>query len=197
MKVGVLGTGDVGRSLGKGFITLGHEVRMGGREAGNPKAKEWATAAGPKATTGTFADAAAFGEILCLATLGAANEEVIRMAGPSNFSNKVLIDATNPLDTSTGTLQLYVGGKDSGGEQVQRWVPDAHVVKAFNTVGNAYFFQPLFPGGPPDMFIAGNDAEAKKPAVGGGPQLSRASTPSSESQPATPSSRLPRSFVPR
>ena len=166
MKVGILGTGDVGRSLGKGFVTLGHDVKMGSRDPANAKAQEWARDAGPKASAGAFADAAAFGHILVLATLGSANESVIRAAGVKNFSDKVVIDATNPLDHSSGTLRLFVGHTDSGGEQVQRWLPEARVVKAFNTVGNAHMFQPQFPGGPPDMFIAGNQDAAKR-AVGG------------------------------
>jgi predicted dinucleotide-binding enzyme len=166
MKVGILGSGDVGRALGRGFVTLGHDVKMGAREPGNAKAKEWVSATGPKASAGTFADAAAFGDLLVLATLGSANESVIRAADVKNFSNKVVIDATNPLDHSSGTLRLYVGHTDSLGEQVQRWIPEAHVVKAFNTVGNALMFQPQFPEGRPDMFIAGNQDAAKR-AVGG------------------------------
>lgn len=163
MKVGVLGTGDVGKALGKGFVTLGHEVKMGSREAGNPKAVAWAKEMGPKASEGTFADAAKFGEIVVLATLGVANEAVLRAAGPENLNGKVLIDTTNPLDFSQGMPpRLAVGHTDSGGEQVQRAVPGALVVKAFNTVGNAHMFRPDFAGGPPDMFICGNDEGAKK-----------------------------------
>jgi predicted dinucleotide-binding enzyme len=161
MKVGILGTGEVGRALGRAFVALGHDVTMGAREAGNAKAVAWAKETGPKASAGTFADAVAFGEIVVLATLGAANESAVRMAGLSAFMGKTVIDTTNPLDFSTGAPRLSVGFSDSGGEQVQRLLPDAHVVKAFNTVGNAHMFRPQFPGGPPDMFICGNDAGAK------------------------------------
>jgi predicted dinucleotide-binding enzyme len=163
MRIGVLGTGDVGKALGKAFITLGHEVRMGSRSANNEKAIEWAKEMGAKASVGTFADAAEFGEVIVLATLGVANEEVLRSAGAERFHAKLLIDTTNPLDFSAGMPpRLAVSGNDSGGEQVQRLVPGARVVKAFNTIGSPFMFRPDFPGGPPDMFIAGNDEEAKK-----------------------------------
>ena len=162
MNVGILGTGDVGRALGKGFITLGHSVKMGAREARNEKALAWAREVGAKASAGTFADAASFGDIVVLATLGVANESAITMAGRDTFQGKVLIDTTNPLDFSGGMPpKLAVSGNDSGGEHVQRLLPDAYVVKAFNTVGNAFMFRPEFPGGPPDMFIAGNSDDAK------------------------------------
>jgi predicted dinucleotide-binding enzyme len=130
---------------------------MGARDAGNAKARAWAAEAGPRASTGAFPDAAGFGEIVILATLGSANESALRVAGPERLRGKVLIDATNPLDFSRGVPpSLFVGHTDSGGEQVQR------LVKAFNTVGHAHMFRPDFPGGPPDMFLCGNDAEAKR-----------------------------------
>lgn len=163
MKIGILGTGDVGRALGRGFVTLGHEVKMGSRSATNEDALAWAREMGPKASAGTFAAAAAFGEVVVLATLGVANEAVLESAGPEALRGKVLIDATNPLDLSGGMPpKLAVAGDDSGGERVQRQLPGAHVVKAFNTVGNALMFRPELPGGPPDMFIAGDDADAKR-----------------------------------
>jgi predicted dinucleotide-binding enzyme len=163
MKVGVLGTGDVGRALARGFVTIGHEVMMGARSASNEKARAWAAQMGSRASTGTFADAAAFGDIVVLATLGVANEDVLRSAGPGRLRGKVLIDATNPLDFSGGMPpKLAVTGEDSAGERVQRALPGARVVKAFNIVGNSSMFRPQFPGGPPDMFIAGDDAAAKQ-----------------------------------
>lgn len=167
MHVGILGTGDVGRAIGKGFIALGHAVTIGGRDAANEKALAWAREAGAAASVGTFRDAASVGEIIVLATLGIANERAIQMAGIENFRGKVLIDATNPLDFSGGIPpKLAVSGNDSGGERVQRLLPDARVVKAFNTVGNAFMFRPDFPDGPPDMFICGDDAEAKAKVSG-------------------------------
>jgi len=162
MNVGILGTGDVGKALGKGFIALGHAVKMGARDAGSEKALAWARGMGASASAGSFGEAAAFGEVIVLATLGTANEQAITLAGPEKFRDKILIDTTNPLDFSGGGPKLAVSGNDSAGEQVQRFLPDAHVVKAFNTVGNALMFRPDFPGGPPDMFICGNHDEAKK-----------------------------------
>jgi predicted dinucleotide-binding enzyme len=163
MKIGILGTGDVGRAIGKGFIALGHEVKMGGREPSNAKAQAWAKEMGSRASTGTFADAAAFAEVAVLATLGAANPEVLELAGPQRLAGKLVIDTTNPLSKGYPP-GLFLSGNDSGGEQVQRLLPGAHVVKAFNIVGNVHMFKPQFPGGPPDMFIAGNDEGAKKKA---------------------------------
>jgi predicted dinucleotide-binding enzyme len=164
MKIGILGTGDVGHALGKAFIALGHEVKMGSRDAGNEKALAWAKTAGAKASNGTFADAADFGEIVVLATLGTANESALRAAGPEKLNGKIVIDTTNPLDLGGGLtgLKLAIAGEDSAGERVQRLLPGARVVKAFNTVGHAWFFRPDFAGGPPDMFICGDDAGAKQ-----------------------------------
>lgn len=162
MRIGILGTGDVGRSLANGFLSLGHEVKMGSRESGNAKAESWAAAAGPRASVGTFDEAAQFGELVVLATLWSGTENALRLAGAQNMAGKILIDATNPLVTAPGApLSLALGHKDSGGEQVQRWAPGGRVVKAFNTVGHAHMVHPQFPGGPPDMFICGNDAAAK------------------------------------
>ena len=162
MNIGILGTGDVGKALGRGFVALGHAVKMGARDARNEKALAWAQEVGAKASVGTFGDAASFGEVIVLATLGVANESAIRMAGLEKFRGKLLIDTTNPLDFSGGMPpKLAVSGNDSGGERVQRLVPDAHVVKAFNTVGNPFMFRPNFPGGPPDMFICGDNDAAK------------------------------------
>ena len=162
MKVGILGTGDVGRALGTGFARKGHEVKMGSRDAKNPKLAEFVKAAGPKASGGTFAEAAAFGEVIVLATLWSGTESVLKQAGSRNFAGKVVMDATNPLVFAPNAPPaLERGWNDSAGEQVQRWLPDAKVVKAFNIVGNALMVDPQLPGGPPDMFICGNDAEAK------------------------------------
>jgi len=163
MRIGVLGTGPVGRMLGGGFISRGDEVMIGSREPDSDKLKEWKAANGPRASTGSFADAAKFGEIVVLATLWSGTESALKLAGPGNFKGKTVIDATNPLlfhDDAPPSLAL--GWDDSGGEQIQRWLPGAHVVKAFNIVGNAHFIKPDFPGGPPTMFIAGNDARAKE-----------------------------------
>ncbi len=163
MKVGILGTGDVGRALGTGFAKLGHDVKMGSRSKTNEKAVAWARETGAKASVGTFAEAAQFGDVVVLATLGTATEDILKSVGAAAFKGKIVIDTTNPLDFSGGMPpKLFVGTTDSLGERIQRILPGAHVVKAFNTVGNAWMFKPDFPGGPPDMFICGNDADAKK-----------------------------------
>jgi 8-hydroxy-5-deazaflavin:NADPH oxidoreductase len=163
MKVGILGSGDVAQALGTGFTTLGHEVRLGSRTADNPKTVAWAKGTKGKGSTGTFADAAAFGEVLVLATHGVSTTEAIRLAGPSHFDGKVVIDATNPITpTAQGLPALAIGLTTSQGEEDQKAVPKAFVVKAFNIINNAHMFRPTFPNGPPDMIICGNDAAAKK-----------------------------------
>jgi 8-hydroxy-5-deazaflavin:NADPH oxidoreductase len=160
VRIGILGSGDVGRALAAGFAGLGHDVKIGSRDP--QKLADWAATAGPHVSTGTFADAAQFGDILVLATLGVATEEAIRLAGIDAFADKVVIDATNPLDFSTGAPRLSIGHTDSLGEVIQRLLPRTRVVKAFNTVGNALMVHPDLPGGPPDMFLCGNDEDAKK-----------------------------------
>ena len=167
MKVGIIGSGEVGRALGSGFASRGHEVKVGSR---NPKSAElvaWREKAGAKASTGTFAEAAKHGEVLLLAVRGTAAENAIKLAGPENIGTKVVIDVTNPLDFSGGPMPgLFVGPNDSLGERIQRILPNAKVVKCFNTVANPQMVDPKFAGGAPDMLIAGNDAAAKKKVVG-------------------------------
>lgn len=160
IRVGILGSGDVGRALARGFAGLGHDVKIGSRDP--EKLAEFVASAGPRISSGTFAEAAQFGDVVVLATLGTGTEDAIRLAGVDAFDGKVVIDTTNPLDFSTGMPRLSIGHTDSLGEVVQRLLPKARVVKAFNTVGNAHMVHPQFAGGPPDMFIAGNDADAKK-----------------------------------
>jgi len=162
MKIGILGTGTVGKAIGHGFVALGHDTKMGARDAANENARAWVAQEGAKASSGTFADAARFAEVVVLAAKGTAALDVLRAAGAENLAGKVLIDATNPLDESTRPPALFVGHTDSLGERVQREVPAAKVVKAFNTIGNHLMFKPELPGGPPDMFIAGDDDGAKK-----------------------------------
>ena len=162
MKVGVLGTGDVGRALGRGFVSRGHEVMMGSRDPSSEKVREWVAKQGSRASSGTNAEAATFGELIVLATKWTGTENALRLAGEENLRGKVLIDATNPLHVEPGKPpSLALGHTDSGGEQVQRWAPGARVVKAFNIVGNPHMVDPVFPEGQPDMFICGNDADAK------------------------------------
>ncbi|HEY8142810.1 MAG TPA: NAD(P)-binding domain-containing protein [Kofleriaceae bacterium] len=162
MKIGILGTGDVGQSLAKGLIGLGHEVMIGSRESGGEKLTKALASVGGGARGGTFAEAAAFGEMVALCCLGAAIESVLGLAGAKNLAGKVLIDATNPLDFSRGFPPRLASMEDgSAGQTVQRLAPGARVVKAFNTAGNATYVNPSYEGGPPDMFICGDDDSAK------------------------------------
>jgi 8-hydroxy-5-deazaflavin:NADPH oxidoreductase len=162
-QVGVLGSGEVGRRLAAGFCSRGHDVMIGSRDPAKPELREWLSSDGAGIESGTFAEAAAHGELLILAVLGNAAEEAIADAGPENFSGKVVIDATNPLDFSGGfPPKLSIAGEDSLGERVQRALPDAKVVKAFNTIGNPYFVDPSFSESEPTMLIAGDDEGAKR-----------------------------------
>src|SRR5437773_1264870 len=163
MKVGILGSGDVGRALGKGFAARGHDVKLGSRNTKSKELLAWLKDTKGKASAVSPKEAAAHGEVIVLAVVGAAVDDVIDLAGRDNFDGKVVIDVTNPLDFSKGMPPgLFVGTTDSLGERVQRKVPKAKVVKCFNTVGNAHMVAPKFLGGAPEMLIAGNDAEAKK-----------------------------------
>ena len=160
MKVGILGSGVVAQALGRGFASRGHDVKLGTRDP--EKLKAWAEQVGGKVSVGSFADASRFGELIVLATLWTGTENAIRIAGAEAFAGKVVIDTTNPLDFSVMPPRLSIGHTDSAGESIQRWLPNARVVKAFNTVGNAHMVDPHFPGGPPDMPICGDDATAKQ-----------------------------------
>lgn len=162
MKVGILGSGDVGRALGKGFAVKGHEVMLGSRTPDSDSITSWLEETGKGVKAGTFDDTASFGNVLVLAVAWSGCENAIHLAGPENFAGKTVLDVTNPLIFEEGKPpRLALGHTDSGGEQVQRWLPDSKVVKVFNIVGNAHMVNPDFPGGPPDMFICGNDERAK------------------------------------
>lgn len=164
MKIGILGSGEVGRRLAEGLVAIGHTVKIGTRSP--DKVLTWAERHGGKASVGSFSDAASFGEIAVLATSWEGTPGALQLAGAGNLSGKVVIDVTNPLDFSKGVPpRLAVGRDDSGGETVQRLLPGARVVKAFNIVGNPHMFRPDFPGGPPTMFICGSDERAKKQAT--------------------------------
>jgi len=159
MKIGILGSGDVAKSLGRGFLSEGNEVMLGSRSP--EKLSTWTAESGKGASSGTFAETAEFGEVVVLAVHGTASVDVIEMAGADNFKGKVVMDATNPLDMSAMPPRLVGGLGSSSGELIQNALPGAFVVKAFNTVGNSQFYKPEFAGGPPDMFICGNDANGK------------------------------------
>jgi predicted dinucleotide-binding enzyme len=162
MRIGVLGTGVVGRTLGSALLRSGHEVRMGSRTAGNEAAVAWAGEIGGPATEGTFADAAGFGELIVNATAGAVSLQVLHAAGQEQLAGKVLIDVSNPLDTSKGMPPtLTVCNDDSLAEQLQRAYPDVRVVKTLNTVTAAVMVEPARDPGTHTIFVAGDDADAK------------------------------------
>lgn len=161
MKVGILGSSDVAKSLARGFLAEGHEVMLGSREPG--KLAPWVRETGKGASSGTFAGTAKFGELVVLVVHGTNSVEAIKAAGADSFKGKVVIDCTNPLEMTPGLPPRLVGGLGtSGGELNQDALPGAFVVKGFNTVGNAHFYKPQFAGGPPDMFLCGDDEDAKE-----------------------------------
>jgi 8-hydroxy-5-deazaflavin:NADPH oxidoreductase len=167
MRVGILGSGPVGQMLGKGFAEHGHVVLLGSRTPEKPELKKWKEETPGKVSTGSFAEAAAHGELLVLCCLGTAAEEVINLAGPAPFERKVLIDATNQLDFSKGMPPgMFLGVSDSLGERIQRKLPHARVVKCFNIVPNSVMIHPDIGGSTPTMIIAGNDDAAKATVVG-------------------------------
>ena len=166
MHIGVLGTGTVGRTLAQALVAHGHEVRMGSRAAGNEHAVAWAQENGPLASEGSFADAAAFGELAINATAGAASLEAIEAAGAEQLAGKVLIDVANPLDMTHGMPPtLTVCNDDSLAEQIQRAHPEVRVVKALNTMTAAVMVQPDLVPGPHTVFVCGNDDAAKSQAA--------------------------------
>ncbi len=163
MKIGIFGTGMVGAAIGNKLVSLGHDVKMGSRTANNDKAVAWAKAAGAKASQGTFADAAGFGELLFNCTQGAGTMDALKAAGADNLKGKILIDIANPLDFSKGMPpSLFAGNTDSLGERIQAAFPDTRVIKTLNTVTAEIMVNPgKIGGGDHHMFISGNDAGAK------------------------------------
>lgn len=168
MKIAVMGSGNVGRTLAEGLHTKGHDVRLATREPGRPELAAWSSGSG--VALEHLAPAAAGAELIVLATAWSGVAEALAAAGPANLEGKVLIDVTNPL-RFTDRLELAVGHDDSGGETVQRLAPGARVVKAFNTVGFELMVDPDLLGGPPTMFVAGDDAEARSVVAGLAGQL--------------------------
>ena len=166
MRIGIIGSGDVARALGRGFAGRGHDVKLGSRSPHSEKLKNWVKETGGKSSTGTFAEAAAHGELIVIATLGQATMEANDQSRPQSLEAKTVIDVTNPLDFSKGAAPgLFVGLTDSLGEMVQRKIPSAKVVKCFNTVPNSRMVDPKLPGGTAAMLICGNDPEAKKKVI--------------------------------
>ena len=163
MKIAVLGTGVVGSEIGTALVEGGHEVMMGSRTAVNEKAVQWANSTGESAHYGTFADAAAFSDGMVFnCTRGDATIEALAMAGANNLEGKIIVDLANPLDFSKGMPpSLTVCNTDSLGEQIQREFPGAKVVKVLNTLNCRLMLRPADLAGSHNLFIAGNDEEAK------------------------------------
>jgi 8-hydroxy-5-deazaflavin:NADPH oxidoreductase len=160
VRIGVLGTGVVGQTMGAALVARGHDVMMGARSADNEKALAFRDRTGGRA--GTFAEAAAFGEIVIHATRGASAIPVLESAGAANLAGKVLIDVSNPLDFSAGyPPSLSISNTDSLGETIQRTFPDALVVKTLNTVNANVMVEPALVPGPHTVFVSGNDKGAK------------------------------------
>jgi predicted dinucleotide-binding enzyme len=162
MKIGIIGSGDVAKTLGSGFLRHGHEVTMGTRDLA--KLGEWAKA-NPNGRIGSFGDAAKFGDVAVLAVKGSAAADALRAAGAANIAGKPVIDATNPIAAAppvNGLLKFFTNLDESLMERLQLEFGGAHFVKAFNSVGAPCMVNPQFKGGKPTMFIAGNDASAKK-----------------------------------
>ena len=162
MKIGIIGSGDVAKALGSGFLKYGHEVLMGTRD--HSKLDDWKKE-NPGGKVGSFAEAAKFAELAVLAVKGTVAADAVRVAGPGNLAGKTLIDAVNPIADAppvNGVLQFYTKINESLMERQQRDFPEIRFVKAFNSVGAPLMVDPQFKGGKPTMFICGNNADSKK-----------------------------------
>ena len=166
MKIGVIGSGQVAQVLASGFLKHGHEVRVGSRDPA--KLADWAKQ-NPKGKTGTFAEAAGFGDAVVLSVKGTAALDAVRVAGAAHLAGKTVIDVTNPIadvPPENGVLKFFTTHDESLMERLQKEFPDLRFVKAFNSVGNAQMVNPSYKEGRPTMFICGNDAEAKRVVAG-------------------------------
>ena len=166
MKIGILGTGVVGRTIGTKLISLGHEVEIGSRTPERSPARRWVLENGNRASLSTLAGAASFGELLfnCTAAVGAI--EALRMAGEGNIVGKILIDTTNPFVDPGGTYAFAgICATDSLGEQIQRAFPHVRLVKTLNTVSYNVMVEPSLIPGEHDMFVSGNDPSAKDEVI--------------------------------
>jgi hypothetical protein len=176
MRVGIIGTGIVGSTIGSKLVELHHEVKMGSRTLDNAKAVEWVKKAGRGASQGTFADAASFGEVVFNCTSGNVSIEALKIAGAQNLKGKVLIDISNPLDFSKGMPPtLTILNTDSIGELIQRTFPETKVVKTLNTMTAALMVDPKLVPGDHDVFMSGN--ESTSPAYPGRVRLEEGSRP--------------------
>jgi len=164
MKVGIIGSGNVGRVLATGFLNEGNEVMLGTRNTSKEDVVKWKKE-NTNGLLGSFQETAQFGEIIVLAVSGLVVEDAINLAGKEHLSNKVIIDTTNPIAAvppENGVIRYFTTLEESLMEKIQKILPDAKVVKAFSCVGNAFMYKPNFNGSIPTMFICGNDDAAKK-----------------------------------
>ena len=162
MKIAILGTGMVGNTIGIKLIRLDHHVMMGSRTAENEKAKAWVELNGTNASHGTFGDAVKFADIIFLCTKGEVTLDVLQMIDVNAFKNKTVIDVSNPLDFSRGMPpSLIISNTNSLGEEVQKLLPDAYVVKSLNIVNCEVMVNPKKTNGDPTMFLCGNNSDAK------------------------------------
>ena len=163
-RIAVLGTGNVGDTVGSKLIELGYSVLMGSRTQNNEKALAFVAKHNDKACAGTFADAAAYGEIIFNCTKGLASLDALHMAGEDNLKDKIIVDLANPLDFSNGMPPtLSVCNSNSLGEEIQKAFPSAKVVKALNTIWCGVMVNPgMINNGDHNTFLSGNDAAAKE-----------------------------------
>ena len=167
IKIGVLGSGIVGRVLGTAFLQEGYEVMLGTRNPSKEEVVKWTNENSGKA--GSFAETAVFGELLVLAVEGDAARDVIQLAEYDNFINKIVIDTTNPITREAphnGVLKFFTSYSESLMERIQHMLPQSNIVKAFSSSGNATFYKPVYKEGRPTMFICGNNDEAKAMVTG-------------------------------
>ncbi|MEO7983442.1 MAG: NAD(P)-binding domain-containing protein [Bacteroidota bacterium] len=168
MKAGIIGSGIVGRVLASAFLKEGHKVMLGTRNISKEEVLNWQQE-NPGGLLGSFQETAQFGELVVLAVSGLAVEDAIALAGKEHFRDKVVIDTTNPIAAvppDNGVLKFFTTLEDSLMERIQKILPEARVVKAFNSVGNAFMYKPQFTDGKPSMFICGNDDPAKQIVTG-------------------------------
>jgi 8-hydroxy-5-deazaflavin:NADPH oxidoreductase len=165
MNIGILGSGVVGQSLANGFLKHGYDVMVGTRSPA--KLADWKKKAGDKGRVDSFAETAAFGELIVLAVKGTAAKDTLMLAGADRLNGKVILDATNPIADAPpekGVLKYFTSLDQSLMEQLQVAHPKARFVKAFSCIGSAFMVNPNFGGIKPTMFICGNDGNAKKEA---------------------------------
>ena len=164
MKVGIIGSGIVGQVLAKAFNNEGHIVQLGTRNTNKAEVLTFKNE-NPSIGIGNFEETASTADLIVLATRGSVTLDAIALAGKEHFKDKVVIDTTNPIAAEppvNGVLKFFTDHNSSLSEKIQATIPEAKVVKAFSSVGNALMYKPNFPGGQPTMFISGNDAAAKK-----------------------------------